>query len=269
MHIRLLLLTLITVLALPICLDAQTKPDSKKAKQEKSTKQKSDKDQKSKSTLNGEKSVKPGINKSFIDPNLDVDTYVKRFEIESREVFMLRERILAACDIEKGDTVADIGAGTGLFTGMFSSVVGDKGWVYAVDIAPKFIQHINKQATKLKMNNITGVLCAENSVNLPPKSVDVIFVCDTYHHFEYPNSTLASMRRALKDDGHLIVIDFERIKGKTREWLMRHVRAGKKVFRSEIQEAGFSFVEEKKIDGLRENYFLKFRKNLKFSEKKK
>ena len=98
-------------------------------------------------------------------------------------------------------------------------------------------------------------------MNLPPKSADVIFVCDTYHHFEYPKSTLASMHRALKDDGHLIVVDFERIEGKSRDWTMGHVRAGREVFRAEIQVAGFTLAEEKKIDGFQENYFLKFRKN--------
>ena len=208
-----------------------------------------------------EESVKPGVNKKFVDPNLDVDSFVKRFEIESREVFVNRERILAACEIKKGDTVADIGAGTGLFTRLFALEVGNEGWVYAVDIAPRFIQHINEAALKAKLNNITGVLCAENSVNLPPNSVDVVFVCDTYHHFEYPKSTLASIKRALKDEGHLIVIDFDRVEGKSRDWLIKHVRAGKEVFQDEIQAAGFSLVEEKKIDGFKENYFLKFRKN--------
>ena len=181
--------------------------------------------------VGGEASVKPGVNKSFIDPKLDVDAFVKRFEIESREVFVNRERILAACEIEKGDTVADVGAGTGLFTRMFSLEVGSEGWVYAVDIAPRFIEHINGEATKHNLQNITGVLCAENSVNLPPDSVDVVFVCDTYHHFEYPKSTLASISRALKKGGHLIVIDFDRIEGKSRDWLIGHVRAGKEVFR--------------------------------------
>lgn len=211
-------------------------------------------------TINGEASVKPGINKKFIDPELDVETYVKVFEIESREVYENRTRILAACDVQPGDIVADVGAGTGLFTRLFSTAVGEDGWVYAVDISPRFIEHINKEAAKQKINNLTGVLCAENSVNLPPKSVDVVYICDTYHHFEYPKSTMTSIHRALKDDGHLIVIDFERIKGKTREWTMGHVRAGKEVFRAEIQDAGFKLQDEKKVDGLKENYFLVFKK---------
>ena len=207
-----------------------------------------------------ESSVKPGINKSFLDPDLDVDQFVQRFEIESREVYTARERILAAADIEKGDTVADVGAGTGLFTRMFSVQVGDRGWVYAVDIAPRFIKHINESATRQKLANITGVLCAENSINLPPDSVDVVFLCDTYHHFEYPKSTLQSIHRALKPDGHLILIDFDRIEGQSREWLLNHLRAGRDVFQAEVEDAGFRLAEEKKIDGFEENYFLKFQK---------
>jgi len=99
------------------------------------------------STIDGETSVKPGINKKFIDPNLDVDQWVKKLELESREVFLHRERILAACQINEGDAVADIGAGTGLFTRLFSSAVGDQGSVYAVDISARFIEHIKKEST--------------------------------------------------------------------------------------------------------------------------
>ena len=204
------------------------------------------------------KSVKPGINQSFLDPELDVDRYVKRFEIESREVYAARQRILQACEIEPGDVVADIGAGTGLFTQLFSLEVGDRGWVYAVDIAPRFLKHIQAEAARKKRKNITTVLCAEDSTTLAPNSVDVVFICDTYHHFEYPEATMDSVIRALKKGGHLIVIDFHRVEGKTREWLLNHVRAGEEVFRREIESCGFKLAEEKRIPGFEENYFLKF-----------
>ena len=68
-------------------------------------------------------------------------------------------------------------------------------------------------------------------------------------------------RSALRPSGRLILIDFERIEGKTRPWLLDHVRAGKETFRAEIQDAGFSLSEEKTLDGFEENYFLVFRKN--------
>lgn len=207
-----------------------------------------------------EESVRPGINKNFLDPDLDVDRYVGQFEIESREVFGAREAVLKASGIKAGDRVADVGAGTGIYTRLFSRHVGPSGWVYAVDIAPPFIEHINETSKQLQLENITGVICSENSINLPPDSVDAIFVCDTYHHFEYPKSTVSSMMRALKPGGTLIVIDFDREEGKSSDWIMSHVRAGKEVFKSEIEQVGFEFVEEVEIDGFKENYFLKFKR---------
>ena len=209
----------------------------------------------------GAKSVKPGINAGFLDPELDVDRYVKRFEVESREIYLAREQIVEACSITSGMTIADVGAGTGLFTRLFSKQLAKSGWVYAVDIAPRFLDHIRQQANSEGLKNITMTLCSEDSVNLPPESVDLVFICDTYHHFEFPGSTMKSISRALKKDGKLVLIDFERIPGTTREWLMNHVRAGKDVFRAEVQDSGFALVEEKKISELRENYFLVFKKN--------
>ncbi len=79
-----------------------------------------------------DKSVKPGINDPFRDP--DPQEFLGRFEVESREVFARRKEILAACQIPPGQTVADIGAGTGLYTRMFSDVVGKEGRVIAVDL---------------------------------------------------------------------------------------------------------------------------------------
>ncbi len=71
---------------------------------------------------------------------------------------------------------------------------------------------------------------------------------------------MTSLVRSMKPDATLVVVDFERIEGTTSDWIMSHVRAGKEVFRKEIEDAGLTFVEEVKIDGMKENYVLKFRK---------
>ncbi len=207
-----------------------------------------------------EENVRPGINDRFIDPTLDIQEWLGRFEIESREVFAARERILRICNVTPGMAVADIGAGTGFYSRLFSSEVGDIGWIYAVDISPRFLEHINQQAENDGVENITCVLGTARSVRLPPNSVDLAFICDTYHHFEYPQSTLTSIRRALKPGGTLIVIDFERIPGVSSEFILGHVRAGKDVFRQEIVAAGFRFVDEVDVPVFQENYLLRFRK---------
>ena len=207
-----------------------------------------------------EQSVRPGINDRFVDPTLDVSQWLGRFEIESREVYAARTEVLKACQVEAGFRVADIGAGTGFYSRLFAQAVGTDGWVFAVDISPKFLQHINKQSADDGVTNLTSVLCSERAVNLPADSIDLVFVCDTYHHFEYPRSTLASIHRALKPGGLLVVIDFERIPGQSREFILGHVRAGKEVFRDEIIDSGFKFVREIALPELKENYLLHFRK---------
>ncbi len=204
--------------------------------------------------------ISPGLNRDFLDPNLDVDLWISRFEVESREVFVGRLEILKQCGIQPAFKVADIGAGTGLFTRLIANEVNSDGHVFAVDISPAFLLHINRMAKELGLNNVTSVLCREDSVGLPAKSIDVAFVCDTYHHFAFPQATLESIYQSLRPGGSLIVVDFERIPNQSREWVINHVRAGKEVVRAEIEAAGFQFIAEPNVPELDENYLLRFRR---------
>lgn len=203
-----------------------------------------------------EQSVKPGINDPFKEP--DVKGFVGRFEVESREVFAHRRAIVKACNLRPGMAVADVGAGTGLFTMLFAEAVGKTGRVYAVDIAPKFIAHIEEKARKAGFQNIVGVVGTDRSVELPPESIDLAFICDTYHHFEFPYRTMESVHRALRPGGQVVVIDFHRIEGKSSDWVLGHVRAGQEEFTREILKSGFRLIGEEPL--LKENYFLRFEK---------
>jgi len=204
-----------------------------------------------------DKSVNPGINKSFENP--DVEKFIGRFEHEGRDAFDHRMEIVKAIGLKPGMTVADIGAGTGLFTRFFGKQVGPKGSIFAVDIAEKFVKHVEQTAQKEGLQNVVGIVCKPDSVNLPPKSIDLAFICDTYHHFEFPTKTMQSIHQALRPKGQLILIDFHRIEGVSREWTLGHVRAGQEVFTKEIVATGFRQVEEKK-DLLDESYFVRFKK---------
>ena len=208
--------------------------------------------------LSGEVSVKPGINDSFFADGA-TDQYRERFETESREIYARRDAIVVAVGLEPGMSVADVGAGTGLFLKPFADAVGATGHLFAVDIVPGFVDYITNRAKRSGLSNVTPILCSPKSTELPEASVDLVFVCDTYHHFEFPHNTLASIHRALRPGGQLVVIDFHRIEGKTREWTMQHVRAGEDVFTQEIESSGFERVE-RRDDLLAENYFLRFRR---------
>jgi ubiquinone/menaquinone biosynthesis C-methylase UbiE len=206
----------------------------------------------------GDPSVRPGANREYLRDDLEVEAWIQRFERGGREIFDRRGAILAASGVAPGMAVADVGAGTGLFTMLFAEAAGPTGKVYAVDIAAPFLAHIDAEARRKGLGNIVTLLADGRTAALPPASVDLIFICDAYHHFEYPRQMNASLMRALRPGGALLLIDFKRVPGQSPAWVLEHVRAGQEVFTAELEAAGFQKEEETPI--LRENYVLRFRK---------
>jgi predicted methyltransferase len=203
-------------------------------------------------------SAQNDLNREFRNPDLDATRWVERFEREGREIFDQREQIVKAAGIEPGMTVADVGAGSGLFEPLFAREVGPEGSVIAVDIAPKFLKLIAARMKEQGLANVSTVLCTERSVELPPASVDLVFICDTYHHFAHPEDSMKSIHQALKPGGVLMLVEFKRIPGVSSPWTMSHVRAGQEVFSKEIEAAGFTEFETHEF--LQQNYIVKFRK---------
>ena len=206
--------------------------------------------------LGQETSLKPGINKSYENP--DVEKRVKQFEGESREISQKRKEIVEACQLKPGLDVADIGAGTGLFTRLFAKQVQPEGTVLAVDISDKFIEHILKTSKEQGLKNVKCIVCAQDSTNLPPNSVDLAFICDVYHHLEFPYKTMATVHKALRPGGRLVVVDFKKIPGVTKQWIMGHVRCDQKETTEEIVKAGFELVDT--VDIMEEQFVLRFKK---------
>jgi ubiquinone/menaquinone biosynthesis C-methylase UbiE len=205
-----------------------------------------------------ESRVDPKINAAFKKP--DVKEFIKKFETESRDIYAHRNEIVTALELKPGMAVADLGAGTGLFTRLFAEKVGPKGKVYAVDIAEPFLKHIAAEAKTSGHQHVVTVLGTQDSTKLPAESVDVVFLSDVYHHLEKPEKLLASIRRALRPGGRLVVIEFDRVEGKSSEFVLKHVRAGQAVFRKEIEEAGFAMIPTPEPPKLKENFFLRFEK---------
>ncbi len=204
-----------------------------------------------------EKSVNPGINKQFESPS--ATEFIGRFERDGRDAYDHRKEVVEALGLKPGMDVADVGAGTGLFTRIFAPLVGPEGKVYAVDIAESFVKHIERQAAAEGLKNVRGVVCQADAVNLPANSIDLAYICDVYHHFEFPQKSMRSIHEALRPGGQVVLIDFHRIPGTSSDFVMGHVRAGQEVFTKEIVEAGFEQVEERK-GLLKESYFLRFKK---------
>lgn len=205
--------------------------------------------------LPDELSVRPGINAPYFQPD-SIDTYSGVLEAESREVVQHRDQIADAIGLREGMVVADIGAGTGLFMTAIAGRVGDAGKLYAVDIVPAFLDRLRARVAADQLSNVTVVQGEERATGLEQASIDLAFMCDTYHHIEYPVTYLASLFATLRPSATLVLIDFERIEGVTRPSILSHVRANKKTVIEEVSEAGF--VLESEVDLLEENYYLRF-----------
>lgn len=203
-----------------------------------------------------EASVKPGINAPFQSP--DVGQFVERFEKEGREVFTGREKIVEALDLKPGMAVADVGAGTGLFTRLIAPKIGLEGKLFAVDIAKEFVDHTVRSCQAKGWTQVEGIVCTPDDARLPENSVDLVFICDTYHHFEFPQKTMASIHRALKPGGRVVIVDFHRKEGVSSDWILSHVRAGREEVVREVEQCGFAFIDGP--DFLKENYLVRFRK---------
>jgi ubiquinone/menaquinone biosynthesis C-methylase UbiE len=201
----------------------------------------------------------PKINEPFKKP--DLKAFIKKFESDEREVYARRHEIVAALGLTPGMAVADIGAGTGLFTRLFADKVGKGGKVFAVDIAPRFLAHIASEAKKHGQSQVATIQGNQDSTNLPADSVDLAFLCDVYHHLENPEKTLAAIRQALKPEGKLVVIDFDRVEGRSEDFVLKHVRAGKEVFQKEIEAAGFVRAPSNGSPALKENFWFCFEKS--------
>lgn len=110
----------------------------------------------------------------------DVERYAKSFDNPARDAWQMPDRVIATLGLKAGESVADVGAGTGYFTvRLAKSATAPK--VFASDIEPKMVKHLQHRATAEGLKNVTAVLARTDSPNLP-EPVDVILIVDTYHH---------------------------------------------------------------------------------------
>lgn len=212
-------------------------------------------------TLPGPAPYAAEMNKKFVDADADLKQFVKRFESDDRDVYVKRREIVRAVGLRAGDAVADVGAGTGLFALLFAEQVGPKGVVYAVDIGPAFLKHIDQRARQQGLQEVVKtVLSTHDSTELPAGSVNVVFLCNTYHHFEHPEKMLASIHTALRSNGRLVVIDFD-LRKDSSEFVKQRARASKEAYDREIVAAGFEPTQTRDAPAIKENFYAEFRKN--------
>src|SRR5437660_789614 len=121
--------------------------------------------------------------------------WLERAEREDEEE---PERALDALELKKGDTVADIGAGSGYITARIAKRVGPTGRVYAEDIQPEMLALLQQRIARQQLTNVTPVLGLFDDPKLPASAIDVELLVDVYHEFSEPQQMLRGLRTALK-----------------------------------------------------------------------
>jgi ubiquinone/menaquinone biosynthesis C-methylase UbiE len=120
------------------------------------------------------------------------------------------DRAIDVLKIEKGSTVADIGAGSGYMTVKLAKKVGPQGSVYATDIQQGMLDLLNKRLAKGKITNVSVVLGAQDDPRLPIDTLDLVLMVDVYHELSQPQLMLRHIRASLKPGGRLVLLEYRK-----------------------------------------------------------
>jgi ubiquinone/menaquinone biosynthesis C-methylase UbiE len=137
----------------------------------------------------------------------DTERWVELFDSPERDKWQKPSIVVRVIGLLEGDTVADLGAGTGYFTRVLSRGVGARGKVYAVDIEPRMLEHI-EQREDLGSAEIVTVVAEPNDPKLPEGELDLVLVVNTWHHIDDRLEYLKKLERTLDSGGRVVVIDF-------------------------------------------------------------
>ena len=170
-----------------------------------------------------------------------------------RDSWQQPDRVLRELGLREGDRVADLGAGGGYFTFRLAGTVGRTGRVYAVDVDQGMVAYLAAAAAKQGISQVETVLAAYDNPRLPEDGVDLIFVCDTYHHLAERTAYFERAARYLRPGGRVAVIDYN-----GNGWFAKHFGhyTPRDVILQEMQSAGYRL--ERSYDFIDRQSFLVF-----------
>jgi len=172
-------------------------------------------------------------------------------EPDGRDKEQKPDEVLKLMKAQPGQVIVDIGAGSGYFTRRFAAAVGPTGKAIGVEIDSAMVRRLNADARRLGLTNYEARLVEPADPLLAARSVDVIFLCDTYHHISERVAYFANVRQSLKPGGRLVNIDYVRTKDRP-----EHSSVKEEVV-EELRRAGFRLAREFDLL-LPKQYFLEF-----------
>jgi len=166
------------------------------------------------------------------------------------------DEIIRDLGIREGFAIADIGSGGGYFTLLFADRITKTGRVYAVDVKQDYLDFIRHLAQRAGINNVSYVLAEGGELDLPKAGLDLVFARNVYHHLPDPGSYFEELKKYLKPNGIIAIIEHKPKSGFSFVALFKHHTSGLAIMK-DMEKSGYVVV--KSIDYLSGQSFILFR----------
>lgn len=118
------------------------------------------------------------------------------------------DRVLEQLDLTGGMVVCDMGCGNGYYALKMARQVAPDGEVLAVDIQREMLQMLRARAAREGVDGVRPILGEVDDPKLPEGEVDLVLMADVYHEFSHPESMLWGIRRSLKPEGVVALLEY-------------------------------------------------------------
>jgi ubiquinone/menaquinone biosynthesis C-methylase UbiE len=191
------------------------------------------------------------------DQPRDIKEYLEHLERPERDAYQKPLQVVEALGLKPGMAVADLGSGSGYFTRRFVEAVTETGKVYAVDVEPEMLEYAKQSVEHMHVGfNAEFILARPDSPKLPFESVDLIFVCNTFHHLEDRSVYFANVKSSLKPGGRVAIVDFYHDERSGDLGFPKRHLVPRDTTIAEMTKAGYRLIKEH--DFLSKQYFLEF-----------
>ena len=187
----------------------------------------------------------------------DIKQYLEQLDSEDRDQYQKPRQVIDALNLKPGLAVADLGSGSGYFTRRFIEAVTETGKVYAVDVEPEMLKYAEESVVHMHRSYTAEfILARPDNPKLPYGSIDLLFLCNTYHHLEERAKYFSDTKSSLKPGGRVAIIDFYNDERSGELGFSKQHLVPRETVIAELTKAGYKFVREHTF--LPRQYFLEF-----------
>lgn len=187
----------------------------------------------------------------------DINRYIQALERPQRDQYQQPQKVIETLNLNPGMVVADIGAGSGYFTRRLAEAVGDTGQVMAIDVEQKMLDYNREKLEQLGLiKRVRFILAESDNPSLSNHSVNLVFLCDVYHHLKHQVEYLTKTKSALTPNGRVVIIDYyDDERSGTLGFSKQHLVPRERVIK-DMNQAGYTLSKEHTF--LSRQYFLEF-----------